>query len=139
MSYLHSRLGGQEESEPARDGRSGTPPPEPRDDALAPAATGFATVRCRSEVTGLHAVNLVADISDAATRAPTVIVDLSITARIDATGLGALVSGARNCRDEGSVLRIVGATGMVAQALRFTGLSRALSTHPTVEDALRST
>lgn len=136
MSYLHSRLGGQEESEPARDVRPGTPPP---DDALAPVATEFATVRCRSEVTGLHAVNLVADISDAATRAPTVIVDLSITARIDATGLGALVSGARNCRDEGSVLRIVGATGMVAQALRFTGLSRALSTHPTVEDALRST
>lgn len=82
-------------------------------------------------------MNLVADISDAAAHAPIVIVDLSLTARIDAVGLGALVSGARTCRDAGSELRVVGAHGMVAQALRFTGLSRALSTHATVEDALR--
>ncbi len=81
-------------------------------------------------------MNLVADISDAAAHAPIVIVDLSLTARIDAVGLGALVSGARTCRDAGSELRVVGAHGMVAQALRFTGLSRALSTHPTVEDAV---
>lgn len=95
-----------------------------------------ATIRCRSEVTELHADNLVADISDAATQA-VVIVDVSRTARIDASGLGALVSGARICRDAGSALHIVGAHGTVAQALRFTGLSRALSTHATVEDALR--
>ena len=138
MSYLHTRLGGHEEPEPARDLHPGSPLSTTAGDAHPSSPLDFATIRCRSEVTELHAVNLVADISDAATRAPTVIVDLSITARIDAAGLGALVSGARNCRDAGSVLRIVGATGMVAQALRFTGLSRALSTHPTVEDALRS-
>ena len=70
-------------------------------------------------------------------RSEHVVVDLSATARIDSTGLGALVSAARSCRDAGSVLHIVGAHGMVARALHFTGLSRALSTHATVEDAFR--
>lgn len=149
MSYLHSRLGGHEEPDHARDVLPRTAPQNPQTEAQTPSQTGpqisqgeraderFRRIRCRSEVTGLHAVNLVADISDAAASAPIVIVDLSLTARIDAVGLGVLVSGARTCRDAGSELRIVGAHGMVAQALRFTGLSRALSTHATVEDALR--
>ena len=98
----------------------------------------FVTIRCRSDVDELHADNLVSDIVDAATtRSEHVVVDLSATTRIDSTGLGALVSAARSCRDAGSVLHIVGANGMVARALHFTGLSRALSTHATVEDAFR--
>ena len=134
MSYLHSRLGGHEEPDRARDVQ---PRAAARTTQEEPADGRFRKIRCRSEVTGLHAVNLVADISDAAALAPIVIVDLSLTARVDAVGLGALVSGARTCRAAGSELRVVGANGMVAQALRFTGLSRALSTHATVEDALR--
>ncbi len=93
------------------------------------------TIRCRSEVTQLHAANLVADIADAATRARVVVVDLHRTARIDAAGLGALVAGARSCRDAGSVLHVVGAHGVVGRALRFTGLARALSPSVTAEDA----
>lgn len=100
-------------------------------------AGDFVTIRCRSAVTELHVANLVADIADAALRSRHVVVDLSATQRIDATGLGALVAGARSCRDAGSGLHVVGAHGMVARALAFTGLSRALSTHATVEDALR--
>jgi anti-anti-sigma factor len=87
------------------------------------------TIRCRSEVTQLHAANLVADIADAATRARVVVVDLHRTGRIDAAGLGALVAGARSCRDAGSALHVVGAHGVVGRALRFTGLARALSPH----------
>ena len=134
VSYLHSRLAGHEEPDRARDVQPRTAARTTREE---PADGPFRKIRCRSEVTGLHAVNLVADISDAAALVPIVIIDLSLTARIDAVGLGALVSGGRSCRDRGSELRIVGANGMVAQALRFTGLSRALSTHATVEDALR--
>lgn len=92
------------------------------------------TIRCRSEVTQLHAANLVADIAEAATRARVVVVDLHRTARIDAAGLGALVAGARSCRDAGSALHVVGAHGVVGRALRFTGLARALSPHATAGD-----
>lgn len=127
VSNLHSRLGGHEEPESPAPTASADPPP----------VGDFVTIRCRSAVTELHAANLVADIADAATRSRHVVVDLSATARIDASGLGALVSGARSCRDAGSRLHIVGANGMVARALQFTGLARALSTHATVEDALR--
>lgn len=136
VSYLHTRLSGHEEPERAPDLPPRTASPWAPDEPHQALAGEFETIRCRSEITGLHAVNLVADISDAAARAPIVIVDVSLTARVDASGLGALVSGARSCRDAGSGLRIVGAHGMVAQALRFTGLSRALSTHATLEDAL---
>ncbi len=135
MSHLHSRLGGHEEPHRAPGVGPSLTGRVPDGSREGPDAR-FRRIRCRSEVTELHAVNLVADISDAAACVPVVIVDLSLTARIDAVGLGVLVSGARACRDSGSELRIVGAHGMVAQALRFTGLSRALSTHATIEDAL---
>lgn len=115
MSNLHSRLGGH--AEPASQAPTAHPP----------LVGDFVTIRCRSAVTELHATNLVADIADAALRSRHVVVDLSATARIDATGLGALVSGARSCRDAGSRLHIVGAHGMVERALQFTGLARALS------------
>lgn len=127
MSNLHARLGGEAAPHPTAPRTPRQPLPD--DD--------FVTIRCRSAVDELHADNLVADIADAATRSEHVVVDLSATARIDSTGLGALVSAARSCRDAGSVLHIVGANGMVARALHFTGLSRALSTHATVEDAFR--
>lgn len=126
MSNLHARLSGLAGPETAAPPTSGP----------AAAAGDYATIRCRSAVTELHAANLVADIADAAARSRHVVVDLSATARIDASGLGALVSGARSCRDAGSRLHIVGANGMVARALQFTGLARALSTHATVEEAL---
>lgn len=133
VSHLHTRLGGHEEPERARNLQARTTPEEVHQ----PADGKFRTIRCRSEVRELHAVNLVADIADAASTAPIVIVDLSLTAHIDAVGLGALVSGAWRCHTAGSELRIVGAKGMVAQALRFTGLSHALSTHAALDEALR--
>ncbi len=137
MSYLHARLGGQGEPERAQDLAPLTAPRTAPVESPSTRAAELATIRCRAEVTRLHAANLVADISVAAARAKIVIIDLSLTGRVDAAGLGALVSGAVVCRDAGSGLHIVGAQGMVAQALRFTGLSRALSTHATVEDVLR--
>ena len=135
VSHLHSRLGGADDA-----GRAATPPPgvaAPGIPLEVPRADGaeVVTIRCRSEVTQLHAANLVADIADAATRAPVVVVDLHRTARIDAAGLGALVAGARSCRDAGSVLQVVGAHGMVGRALQFTGLARALSPHATAGDS----
>jgi anti-anti-sigma factor len=134
VSHLHSRLGGADDV-----GRAATPPPgvtAPGIPLEAPrvAESEVVTIRCRAEVTQLHAANLVADIADAATRARVVVVDLHRTARIDAVGLGALVAGARSCRDAGSALHVVGAHGMVGRALRFTGLARALSPHATAGD-----
>ena len=126
MSNLHARLGGD-----------ALEPTAPRTTRRPLSDDDFVTIRCRFAVDELHADNLVSDIVDAAARSEHVVVDLSATARIDSTGLGALVSAARSCRDAGSVLHIVGAHGMVARALHFTGLSQALSTHATVEDACR--
>lgn len=138
VSYLHARLGGQEEPERAPDRLDRTGSRQTQQQAHPLRGAELVTIRCRTEVTELHAANLVSDIAVAAARAQIIIIDLSLTARIDAAGLGALVSGAKSCRDAGSGLHIVGAHGIVAQALRFTGLSRALSTHATVEDALRA-
>jgi len=138
VSYLHRRLGGQEQPDRSRDLQPRPAALQTPKTARQPRAGEFRTIRCRSEVTQLHAVNLVADIADAAGRFSVVIVDLSLTARVDAAGLGALVSGALRCREAGSGLYIVGAHGLVAQALRFTGLAGALSMHETVEDALRA-
>ncbi|PUA79921.1 STAS domain-containing protein [Nocardioides currus] len=132
MSYLDSRLGGVVGS--MVDGPGDSIAPVHRPHASAPGR--IATIRCRSEVTGFHVANLVADLTDAAAGSDVVLVDLSRTIRIDAAGLGALVSGARACREAHSELCIVGAAGMVARALRFTGLSRALSSYSTLDEAV---
>ena len=64
-------------------------------------------------------------------------VDLGPTTFIDSSGLGALVSGLKTCRQAGGDLRIAAAGEQVRTVLKLTNLDRILRTHDTVEDARR--
>jgi anti-anti-sigma factor len=49
-------------------------------------------------------------------------IDLSELVFLDAVGISSLVATAREVRDSGRTLRVTGATGMVAEVLRLTGV-----------------
>ena len=66
---------------------------------------------------------------------PHVVVDLSETAFIDSSGLGALVASLKKCRQAGGDLRLAAPTEQVVTALELTNLIRVLAPSETVDDA----
>jgi anti-anti-sigma factor len=65
-----------------------------------------------------------------------VVVDLSDTAFLDSSGLGALVGGLRTARAAGGDLRIAGVGQQVRTVLELTTMDRVLRPYATVEDAV---
>jgi anti-sigma B factor antagonist len=63
------------------------------------------------------------------------VVDLSGTAFIDSSGLGALIAALKKARQAGGDLRIVGPTEQVRTVLGLTNLDRVLRPFDRVEDA----
>lgn len=96
---------------------------------------GVAVLTCPERVTMAVAASFREAIGAAVAREPRVVVDLGSTAFIDSSGLGALVSGLKSCRQAGGDLRIAGAGEQVRTVLQLTNLDRILRPHPTVEDA----
>ena len=66
-----------------------------------------------------------------------VVVDLSPTAFIDSSGLGALVNGLKAARVAGGDLRIAGAPEQARSVLRLTNLDRVLKPYADVAEASR--
>lgn len=66
---------------------------------------------------------------------PTIVIDLSETAFIDSSGLGALVASLKKCRQAGGDLRLAAPTEQVVTALELTNLIRVLAPSETVDDA----
>jgi len=64
-----------------------------------------------------------------------VVVDLDRTTFMDSSGLGALVSALKRCRQAGGDLRIAAAPEQVLSVLRLTNLDRVLRPRDTVEGA----
>jgi anti-sigma B factor antagonist len=98
---------------------------------------GVAVIVCPARVSMAVAAPFRDAISAAVAQAPKVVVDLGPTAFIDSSGLGALVSGLKTCRQAGGDLRIAAAGEQVRTVLRLTNLDRILRPHDTVEDACR--
>jgi anti-sigma B factor antagonist len=98
---------------------------------------GVAVVACPERVTMAVAPAFRSAITAAAEQAPRVVVDLGATTFMDSSGLGALVSGLKTCRQAGGDLRIAAAGEQVRTVLRLTNLDRILRAHDTVEDARR--
>ena len=65
-----------------------------------------------------------------------VVIDLAQVVSIDSSGLGAVVSGLKACRQAGGDLRIAAPTEQVLSVLQVTNLDRALHPYPTVDAAL---
>ncbi|MCE0767043.1 STAS domain-containing protein [Pseudonocardia kujensis] len=65
-----------------------------------------------------------------------VVVDLEATEFIDSSGLGALVSGLKTCRQAGGDLRIARPGAQVRTVLELTNLDRVLRPAATVRGAL---
>lgn len=65
-----------------------------------------------------------------------VVVDLSDTAFLDSSGLGALVGGLRTARAAGGDLRIAGVGQQVGTVLELTTMDRVLRPYATVEEAV---
>ncbi len=65
-----------------------------------------------------------------------VVVDLSAVEFVDSSGLGALISGLRTCREAGSEFRIAAATSQVLAVLELTSIDRILPPYESVEAAL---
>jgi len=60
-------------------------------------------------------------------------VDLSDLAYLDSSGIGGLVKGRRKADKTGVAYRVTGATGMVRQVLRMTGMLEYLAAESTIE------
>lgn len=67
--------------------------------------------------------------------APKVVIDLTETAFVDSSGLGALVSGLRRTRQGNGDLRIVAPSEQVAAVLELTNLDRVLYPYASVTAA----
>jgi anti-anti-sigma factor len=94
-----------------------------------------AVITCPERVSMAKAAAFREAISAAVERAPRVVVDLSSTAFIDSSGLGALVSGLKTSRQAGGDLRIVAPGEQVRTVLKLTNLDRILRPHDTIEEA----
>ena len=98
---------------------------------------GVAVIVCPPRVSMAVAASFRDAIGAAVAEAPKVVIDLGPTTFIDSSGLGALVSGLKTCRQAGGDLRIAAAGEQVRTVLRLTNLDRILRAHETVEDARR--
>jgi anti-anti-sigma factor len=67
---------------------------------------------------------------------PRIVIDLSGTAFIDSSGLGALIGGLKRTRQAGGDLRIAAPTEQITTVLGLTNLDRVLTPHHRIEDAL---
>ncbi|HEY0645070.1 MAG TPA: STAS domain-containing protein [Nocardioides sp.] len=98
---------------------------------------GVAVIVCPPRVSMAVASSFRDAINAAVAEAPKVVIDLGPTTFIDSSGLGALVSGLKTCRQAGGDLRIAAAGEQVRTVLRLTNLDRILRAHESVEDARR--
>jgi anti-sigma B factor antagonist len=98
---------------------------------------GVAVIVCPPRVSMAVASSFRDAIGAAVAEAPKVVIDLGPTTFIDSSGLGALVSGLKTCRQAGGDLRIAAAGEQVRTVLRLTNLDRILRAHESVEDARR--
>jgi anti-sigma B factor antagonist len=98
---------------------------------------GVAVIVCPPRVSMAVASSFRDAINAAVAKAPKVVIDLGPTTFIDSSGLGALVSGLKTCRQAGGDLRIAAAGEQVRTVLRLTNLDRILRAHESVEDARR--
>jgi anti-sigma B factor antagonist len=96
---------------------------------------GVAVIVCPQRVTMTGAAAFRATIDSTVSQTPRVVVDLGATTFMDSSGLGALVSGLKTCRQAGGDLRIAAAGEQVRTVLKLTNLDRILRPHDTVEDA----
>ncbi|NDK30475.1 STAS domain-containing protein [Nesterenkonia haasae] len=64
-----------------------------------------------------------------------IVVDLSETAFIDSSGLGALIGGLKSARLAQGDLRIAAPTPAVSSVLKLTNLDKVLRAYPTAETA----
>jgi anti-sigma B factor antagonist len=65
-----------------------------------------------------------------------IVVDLGGVDFVDSSGIGAIISGLRTCREAGSDFRIAGATAQVLAVLELTNVDRILPPYESVEAAL---
>jgi anti-sigma B factor antagonist len=98
---------------------------------------GVAVIVCPPRVSMAVASSFRDAIGAAVAESPRVVIDLGPTTFIDSSGLGALVSGLKTCRQAGGDLRIAAAGEQVRTVLRLTNLDRILRAHESVEDARR--
>ena len=96
---------------------------------------GVAIIACPPRVTMTGATAFRRTIDSTVGQTPRVVVDLGATAFMDSSGLGALVSGLKTCRQAGGDLRIARAGEQVRTVLKLTNLDRILRPHDSVEDA----
>jgi anti-sigma B factor antagonist len=72
----------------------------------------------------------------AASRNPTIVVDLSSTEYCDSSGLNVLVRSLRNAQSQGGEVRLVATTPAVQRILNVTGVGRIFAVYASTDDAL---
>jgi anti-sigma B factor antagonist len=80
-----------------------------------------------------------AALTDASDGKHDVVVDLTQLDFLDSTGLGALIGAHRRATENAGTLRLVVKDGPILRLLNITGLIRALSVYPALDDALADT
>lgn len=103
----------------------------------APREDGAVVLHARGRLDMVAAPQLRSLVSDTvAAGARRLVVDLTDTAFLDSSGLGALIAGLKSARQAGGDLRIAGAGEQVTMVLELTQLNTVLRPYPTVEAAL---
>jgi len=72
----------------------------------------------------------------AATASPHVVIDLTSCTFLDSSGVRAVVQALREITDGGRRVDVVAASAAILRVLEITGVDRAVSVHPSLDDVL---
>jgi anti-sigma B factor antagonist len=96
---------------------------------------GVAVLRCRGRLNMATASRLTEAIGGCVDGSPRLVVDLTETAFVDSSGLGALISGLKRARQAGGDLRIARPTPAVTAVFSLTNMDKVLRPRDSVEGA----
>ncbi len=98
---------------------------------------GVAVLTCSGRLNMVAAPRLRAELRSVVEAGTSrLVVDLTGTAFIDSSGLGALIGGLKEARQAGGDLRIAGPGQQVLTVLRLTNLDKVLRPYPTAAEAV---
>jgi len=100
---------------------------------------GCAVVRAGGEIDASTVGALDGAITDAASRSPHVVIDLTQVTFVDSSGLGALIVGRQNARERGGSMSLVAPPPAVRRLLGSTHLNDVFAIYDSMGEAVRAT
>ena len=100
---------------------------------------GCAVVRAGGEIDASTVGALDGAITEAASRSPHVVIDLTAVTFVDSSGLGALIVGRQNARERGGSMSLVAPPPAVRRLLGSTHLNDVFAIYDSLGEAVKAT